>query len=384
MSKFINGPANYAYLKGFINGVEKDIYLFMDYHYSLDEQTRCESFDSIDISQYLYKLIKQAKISLDFFIEIRIEHIKQPSSTKIDIYIKDVIQMFKSEFIVEKINDKDIVKYSKSNPNVRLHYLDIRDHFDIFYILDIIKYDISENFNLLIKNGYNKEYIDKILNNLKTIKHILNVLRKNKNEVIFKKQYSYNKDTQLYYINKIINKYDDNILKEKMFEFINTHYSHIMISLLEYIEEIYPYINSYDHKYNEKIKGKLNDIRDLSVDLYSLFVDVYLLRRILDKKYINNCIVYTGAQHSINYMFFLIKYCDFKLIHIQNSEEKDMDKIINLIKNAKYVYEIYDLIFLKKKIYLQCIKNLSFFHDSKYTENRIIDYTFFNEKWDSG
>jgi hypothetical protein len=372
MPEFINGPTNYVYLKGTINDVEKDIYLFMDYHYSLDEQTRCESFDSIDISQYLYKLIKNTSIPLDFFIEIRTGHIKQPLTTKRDIYIKDVIEMFKHEFVVEKINDKDIVKYSKSNPNVRLHYLDIRDHFDIFYILDIIKYDITENLNLLIKNGYNKEYINKILYKLKIIKHILNVLRKNKNEVIFNKQESYDKYSQLYYINKIINKYDDNMLKEKMFEFINTHYSHIIMSLIAYIEEIYPYINSYDKKYNENIKEKINNIRDLSVDLYSLFVDAYLLRRILDKKYINNCIVYTGAQHSVNYMFFLIKYCNFKLIYIHNSEEKDLDKLKELIKNAKYVYEIYELIYLKKK-YIQCIKNISFFNDSKYMGDHILD-----------
>ena len=55
MPKYINGPTNYVQLKGKINGYEKNIFLFMDRHYEIDKQTRCESFDSIDISHYLYK-----------------------------------------------------------------------------------------------------------------------------------------------------------------------------------------------------------------------------------------------------------------------------------------------------------------------------------------
>ena len=49
MVKFINGPTNYAHLKGIINGVEKNIHLFMDIHNKIDAQTKCESFDSIEI-----------------------------------------------------------------------------------------------------------------------------------------------------------------------------------------------------------------------------------------------------------------------------------------------------------------------------------------------
>lgn len=119
---------------------------------------------------------------------------------------------------------------------------------------------------------------------------------------------------------------------------------------------VYPYIKYYNGKQNEQINEKIQEINDLSIDLYSLFVDTYLLRRILDKKYINNCVVYTGAHHSVNYIYFLIKYCDFKLINIHNSVEKDINKITDLIKNTENVYDIYSLIYLKKKIYLQCIK----------------------------
>ena len=70
MPQFINGPTNFIQLKGTINNIEKNIYLFADRHNSLDNQTRCDSFDSLDISQYLYQLIKNTTIPLDFFLEV--------------------------------------------------------------------------------------------------------------------------------------------------------------------------------------------------------------------------------------------------------------------------------------------------------------------------
>ena len=86
MTTNINGPINYACLKGTINGIEKKIYLFMDKHYELDEQTRCETFDSIDISQYLYQIIKNTTLSLDFFLEIRNEPNEHEQKRKINNY----------------------------------------------------------------------------------------------------------------------------------------------------------------------------------------------------------------------------------------------------------------------------------------------------------
>jgi hypothetical protein len=182
MPKYINGPTNFAHLSGSINGINKEIYLFFDSHIDLNRQTRCESFDSIDISQYLYNLIKNTQTPLDFFLEVREEEIEKPMTNKRDIYIKEVMEMFKSEFIIEK----DKIKYSKSNENVRLHYLDIRDHFDLFYITDIISYDIPETFDLLFKNiGTKEDNINKLLEHINNIEILLKKLNKNKFTVIY-------------------------------------------------------------------------------------------------------------------------------------------------------------------------------------------------------
>jgi ACT domain-containing protein len=98
MPKFINGPTNYAHLKGMINGVEKNVYLFMDTHYELDEQTKCESFDSIDISHYLYRKIKDTINPLDFFMD---KHYDLNEQTKCESF--DSIDI--SHYLYRKIKD---------------------------------------------------------------------------------------------------------------------------------------------------------------------------------------------------------------------------------------------------------------------------------------
>ena len=353
------GPTNFAHLSGSINGINKNIFLFSDTHLDLDNQTRCESFDSIDISQYLYKLIKNTTEPLDFFLEIKQSEINKSLSNKRDIYIKDVIEMFKTEFILEK----DKVKYSKSNPNVRLHYLDIRDHLDMFYILHTIQYDINEIFNLIKKNiGNIKENINNISKHIKIIEYYLNKLYENKNDVIFLPQDIYKKeDKQKYYFDKVINKYVNNNLKNNITLFLNEHFLYIYNELSLSLKYVNEHLKYYEIKYKDetfinKFKENLQSMYDLSVDIYSLFVDVYLLRRILDKDYITNCIIYSGSQHSANYIYFLIKYCDFKLINIQRSIESDKNKLIKSIRDAKYAFEIYKLIYSNEKKYLQCIK----------------------------
>ena len=118
MPKFVSCPTNYIKLIGSVNGIQKIIYILMkiynDVHNDIDNQTKCESFDTEEISHFIYKKIKKAQKPLDFFMEIRAEQFIQPRQNKKDIYFEEVIDLFKSEFIIEK----DQVKYSKTNPNV--------------------------------------------------------------------------------------------------------------------------------------------------------------------------------------------------------------------------------------------------------------------------
>ena len=130
--EFINGPTNYVKLHGTINGTDKEIHIFFDKRLNLDEQTKRKSFNGVDISHYLYKLIKETKEQLDFFMEIRMMLLEEKNiSNKKDTYIQEVIKLFKTAF--EKNNDDINIQYSISNPNVKLHYFDVSDHLNIFF-----------------------------------------------------------------------------------------------------------------------------------------------------------------------------------------------------------------------------------------------------------
>ncbi len=348
-------------MKGIVNGVEKKITLFMDKHLGLNEQTRCESFDSIDISHYMYKEIKTTSKQIDFFLEISTDDIKSKQTNKRDIYIREVFEMFKSEFVVEKINDKDTVRYSKSNPNVRLHFFDIREFFDIAEISLIVKDKISNGFEKLLQsndNNQKKNISNKILDYFKIINIKLDKLTNDKNEIINLNTYTNNfdNDKQKYYINKAINKCENQKLRHNLIRFLKNNYNNTIYNLnivINDIKEVLEDIENFNIDEIKKIFGYMEFIGEAILDLYSLFVDCYLLRRILDKNYIKNCIIYTGIQHSIHYIYFLHKYYGFEITKIHHLE-KSQDEMLKNIDDTNLVFEIYKYIFVNK-YYPQCI-----------------------------
>jgi hypothetical protein len=354
--EFINGPTNYVKLNGSINNVEKEIHIFFDKHLELEDQTRCTSFNSIDISYYLYKLIKTSKEQLDLFMEIRTSQIDGIISNKKDIYMNDVINLFKSEFI-DKVNNEANIKYSKTNSNVKLHYFDIRDHLDIFYLTKIINQKITKYINLLKNDKENKTiYVNKIVSYLNLINQKIELLDSNSKEVSFNKNIIYDKinNKQKYYLNKILNQYLDNNLFFNINLYLNIH-SRAIIKGINEVSQSIKDILTYDILMNiEALDENNNKLGEHILQLYSLYTDLYLLRRILDKNYVNKCIIYSNGSHSINIIFFLIKYCNFQILKIHKSKETNLDILMNKIITKTYYFDICDL-FMLKKIYIQCI-----------------------------
>jgi hypothetical protein len=352
--EFINGPTNFAYLKGNINGIEKNIYLFFDKHLDLENQTRCKSFNSIDISYYLYRLIQESKVPLDFFMEIELSQLNSDISDKKDIYIKEVINLFKSEFALKNNKNLDI-EYSKTNSNVRLHYFDIRDHLDIYYLTKIINQKIIKYYGEL-KKEYNIKYIDKISYYLDLISSKLDIFNKNTKEVIDNKSVKYDKfnDKQKYYLNKIINQYENKDLRNYINFFISSHSGIIINSINGVIELIKNMFKSIIPLNLNILKNKIDELGEYILRLYFFYTDAYLLRRILDKNYVKNCIIYSGGYHSVNYIFFLVKHCNFRIINIYNSQEKNTNELMKKIINESYSFNLSEL-FLLKKVYIQCI-----------------------------
>jgi hypothetical protein len=362
MTTNINGPVNYCHMKGSINGIEKEITLFMDIHNDLDNQTRCDSFDSIDISHLMYKKIVNADKEFDFFLEITIDEIKSKQTNKRDIYIKELFEMFKSEFLIEKINNTDIVRYSKSNSKVRLHFLDIRNVMDFEDMRYIINEKILKKIELLkslTNNDEKKKISSQILKYFENIYSKLNKLMNDKNEIIQAKSSvkNLNGDKQKYYMNKIFNRCNDKKLKRYLIHFMEMNYGNVMFNLNNELLNITNVLKNIELSNIDEINEiylLTKFVREAITDLYCLVVDCFLLRRVLDKDYINNSIIYTGFQHSIHYIYFLHKYYDFEITKIFHTK-KNLNEMLKQIKNTDYVSGIYSFITDRKKIYPQCV-----------------------------
>ncbi len=361
MAQFVNGPINYVELKGFVGKVEKSFVFFMDTHNELDNQTRCDTFDSVDIAQYLYKIIKKTKIPLDFFMEIRQNELEKPMGNKKSIYIREVEEMFKSVFIIEKQTERNIVKYSKTNPNVRLHYLDVRDNFNMFKVMAIIK-----KIKLILKSLVNTDKIktkhkDKIFELLNQVKLLVNNFKANKSHVI-KNANGYNKLEQptQYYLNKIFNKVKNPELKKNLVMFLTNYSDELEAIFDKLMEELESYIKNITSDNINKITNSVDFLFELTIDLYSMFTDGFLLRRILDKDYVENSIVYSGSQHAINCIWFLVKFAGFEITSVYKNELNDIDKLTKKIKQAFQPYNIYQHLYHKTKSYTQCIQYNSY------------------------
>ena len=98
---------------------------------------------------------------------------------------------------------------------------------------------------------------------------------------------------------------------------------------------------------------------------------MYFLRRFLDKDYVRNAIVYTGAAHSVSYIYILISI-GFKITHVSKSKIKNMKKLngaISKIKEFPSEQSIYELLvlFLPSKV-KQCTDISNFPEDFEWNE----------------
>ena len=90
------------------------------------------------------------------------------------------------------------------------------------------------------------------------------------------------------------------------------------------------------------------------------FIDMYFLRRFLDKDYVQNGIVYAGIAHSMSYIYMLIKYYDFKITNVSYLKEGEtIESATKKIKDQTVSNPNIDELFYPPSLY-QC-SNLSDF-----------------------
>lgn len=331
----INGPYNYFKLT---NG-EKTICLFSDVHYETNNQSECKNAkNSVDIDHFLKEFLINSNSSdtkYDLFIEHLYNRIINKSMTHNyrDRYIERVAKLFEKNMNYDLKKNK-IIK-SKSYPNINFHYFDFRDTIP------------ESNLNSIKKMIYppydSQPKISSIIYIIDTIK---------KEYTSFKNNI---KDNKYRYINKILNNYSDKKLKEKMNMIFDNHIIKFIDYILNLCQEINDEINEkYDlllNKYtNNKIKFELSIkiyknltfINNNMILVFSACIDLYFIRRLLEKNYINNVIGYMGGYHVTNIVFILVKYFNFEIIDcFYNMYNYNIKKINDVFSKASNSYEVY-------------------------------------------
>lgn len=412
-TEFINGPVNTFRLEGKINNINKIVYLFGDYHLDLNNQTECDNFRSTDIRRYFvdqFDYYSKTNSKLDFFLEVppsmitKLKNDYYPYRVK---YIWGVSEFFSRLFTTEKGR----VTESPEFPNVRLHYSDIRD-----YIYDLNSQDVNSLYNYvneietskiitirdidLIKNSIQIigsrliKLIDLFITNFnetkqtkpvypENIENLSNMTNEDYNNIaerlIYKLKSKYVHPEIKNIINNIINseiipylKYEVDFLSN-ILDLLNTYPSKIVDqnTYTEYkktdskniddaINQLL--INNYGtpniimRKMIYDLSNNIDKFYNINLSVFSMIMDIYFLRRFLDKDYITKAINYSGMSHTISYLYYLVKYFNFTITHASNVNINDsknpLDNLNKIIKKLKYKENLFP--YVENKYLIQC------------------------------
>lgn len=396
-SRMVSGPVNVIRLQGNVHGINKVIYLFLDYHMELNKQTQCENIFSQDVQKYFannfYNLNKGSK-TYDFFLEIFPTELAETIDTRDivkvdykDMYIEEVVKLFKKLFRYDP--KKNVVLINKLIKKVRLHYIDIRDYYKN-NIHDRVSGMLNIANEFMVNDSINPNRLRSIIKLMKTMRtHLEDVVEvldnpspKAKRAKLIKRKNtdSLDLDALEYIAKKIKESYKYNDIKKIMNQLLNTSIRNFKTT----IDEINLTIELFD-KYANQIEESKNiltrdnntsylyvyglssyTIRKMIVDImnrveslfdekliefFARFTDIFFLRRFLDKDYITNAITYTGALHSNMYVYVLVNFFDFQITHISYSKISDPIKLTKEIKHRSLA-EIQELIL--PEIFGQC------------------------------
>lgn len=383
----VSGPVNVIRMEGNIRGIKKVIYLFLDYHINVREQTQCTNVFSEDVQKYFansfFRLNKSPK-TYDFFLEIYPSELAEkrkmyPNVDNREKYIEEVVKFFRKLFVYDPKKNK--VSINKLFKSIRLHYIDIRDYFktDIFERVSEAK-NIANNF--MCNQNISIDGLEIIIELLQVMQDhidlIVGVLSDDRRKKLTKKRVirpassSTDIDALEYLANKIKELYNYDEVRKKMNELLDRNIKNFHETLEDLdntIEIFQEYITSLQNAGNKLIRDdntiylfsyglSIYTIRNMIVDIinrvetlvddkfveyFARFIDIYFLRRFLDKDYITNAITYTGALHSNTYIHVLINMFNFKITHASYSKYNDLNRLNSEIKN-KSLMEIQELI----------------------------------------
>lgn len=381
MSQNINGPINLA-------RIEKDgniIHFFMDYHENIVDQTVCEDIRSTDISKFFMNIFDNAKTPVQFYIESIPMHHKDGASKTEGRYADRVINLLLKTFN-DGTKEHDIYK-SKTFNNVTLHFVDIRSY--IFSNIDNLFMELLNIKQIIwLKKDINTAIIErleiilsKINNDIKQLRNkikgsilgskvleekmLLNKINNSDSpDIKVVKDKFLRKSRRDYIIDKIRNGYKNTYVQTEINNYIDTDMEQVFKSLFKQYDNISKYIkvvkkdisgNPKNTLYyieeelsygipRSKINGYIYEL-DALIDTYyntwfvnipSKYMDLYVLRKILESDH-KNIISYTGIEHSISMIYFLVKHFGYSITNMSTIlDNSNLETLNSKLKTDKY------------------------------------------------
>jgi hypothetical protein len=339
----INGPLNVVRLEGMVGSIRKTCYIFFDFHLSPNEQMECVDEPEIDVHRLFRKKSKEKREhKLDFFLEMYPNEFLQPKDKYRRRYIDKVIESLKKTSIANK---GKMISHEK---NTRIHFMDIREF--IFepmrrYLMSLLSFQRSWG-------ALSESEIKQIVSILKELKkiigdtlHPLMIGGATKISSIFdaSKHEDDRKMKQQYIYEKIIGKYKHKSIHKIISKYISKDLSDYKNELYMKLDELLEDFSQLKSLMNVKssdlhrIPGtdeinygldsdyaryrivpllyKLSLLHNELIYFYARVTDTYFLRRFLDKDYVTNGILYSGAAHGCHLVYVLLKYFDFDITH---------------------------------------------------------------------
>lgn len=408
--KYVNGPINVVRMEGKIGNKNKVLYLFMDLLIPIGEQTECSNIYSMDIEKFIANNLLHSNsnsITYDFFLQITPSELLIPKESKYfetkDIYLANVFKFFQKIFSYDTMENK--IKAPDSFKKVRLHYIDISAYIN-GYIFSVTRHIREDGMDMFKKGYVNLNFLAHIIEILKETKirikkmdEIFNMeiisptgekmvsidSKDSDDNVVFKFVYKIKHKYHYNHVENTINRLFTEYVKE-IKEIINIleHTSKIMYDFGDYVHDnkdkftVYNYgISSINEQNKTKkyyyigtdnftmrkmlveIADRCELIHNITYSIFSSIINLYFLRRFLDKDYVTNAIIYDYYKLTSDFISHLISLFHFKITHISHSNIMDMAKLEKEILRRSKNGEDCNDIFLPKEV-LQC-SNLTHF-----------------------
>lgn len=296
----VNGPTSWIKLS---NG-QKIIYLFGEYHVNFNE---CKyPFDNFDV--YLKNQFDSTNKPIDFFLETFYQgnlHVGNTSYSP-----ENQIRRLRKYF--SHVSESGVYTHKQH----RMHYFDFREELGVAKCYQCYK-------NIFIFNHNN------CTNNLYWLKELEQAVRE------YFKQLE-NPDNSRF-LKKLLTKHTNEKLKKQVHELV----TFMSDRCKQFLDRLTTFIHKYDRFVENINNGKLDkehmtywktnltltvEFRQQHLDkqwdyidamwtfIGCSIIDMYVIRRLLDKAYINDCILYAGFYHINHIIYLLVKNFNFHVV----------------------------------------------------------------------